>query len=384
MSGQILVVAGMHRSGTSLLTRGLATLGVCLGANLTPANMHNPRGYWEDLDIVELNIELLRILQREWHSLTPVSEADVDALVRQGYLLRAVELLRMKISGHPNFGFKDPRTTKLLPFWKKVFAHAGFETCYILATRHPLSVSKSLAKRNTFDLAKGYLLWLEHVVNSLDYTKGERRVLVDYDLLMESPSVQLARVAARFNLRVDEVELEKFHRKFLDQNLRHNIYLPADLGIDGIEMPLVSEVYRMVSKIAREEQDLEAPALNEAVERWRRELDRWRPLLGLGDRLEGICSEKEQVIRTLSTRIDETDKELSELREETIRLSDWGVELERQLRDARSESALLMRSRAWRVRSLCLRFGRPFSIQDGLFRAFLRAVGRRERSGLSR
>ena len=47
--GRVIVVIGMHRSGTSLVTRGLRALGVELGANLAVESApDNAKGHWED------------------------------------------------------------------------------------------------------------------------------------------------------------------------------------------------------------------------------------------------------------------------------------------------------------------------------------------------
>ena len=163
-SNKLIVVLGMHRSGTSVIARGLKVLGAHLGNNLDAAGIDNPKGYWEDLDINALNVEMLNFLKNDWHFLTPIQSEDVDTLHRNGYFLRAVEMLRKKMAQAPIFGFKDPRVAKLLPFWKKIFAHGQFKTYYILAIRHPLSVIKSLAARLKAEGLKGFgrrnLAWM--------------------------------------------------------------------------------------------------------------------------------------------------------------------------------------------------------------------------------
>ncbi|MBC7193997.1 MAG: glycosyl transferase, partial [Marinobacter sp.] len=149
---RLIVVLGMHRSGTSAITRGLQVLGVGLGDRLIPPMEGiNDKGFFEDIDLNALNNEILQALGSDWHYLSPIETSDVDALRKKGYFLRAVELLRQKVGDAPTFGFKDPRVAKLLPFWKDVFAHCKFDVGYILAVRHPLSVVKSLAKRDGFD-----------------------------------------------------------------------------------------------------------------------------------------------------------------------------------------------------------------------------------------
>ena len=46
---------GMHRSGTSLVTRALQALGVSLGENLsTEAFPDNVKGHWEDRDVLAI------------------------------------------------------------------------------------------------------------------------------------------------------------------------------------------------------------------------------------------------------------------------------------------------------------------------------------------
>jgi len=206
---KLIVVLGMHRSGTSVIARGMRVLGVQLGNNLMPATQDNPKGYWEDLDINTLNIEMLNFLKNDWHFLTPIRSEDVDVLRRNGYFLRALEIIRKKMAAAPVFGFKDPRVTRLLPFWKEIFAYDQLNTHYILTIRHPLSVCKSLTKRDGFEFEKGYLLWLEHVIGSLVGTERENRVRIDYDYFMHTPETEFTRVA----------ELQHFQLEFLDHQL---------------------------------------------------------------------------------------------------------------------------------------------------------------------
>jgi hypothetical protein len=69
------VVLGMHRSGTSAITRGLQALGVELGDRLMPGDRYNPAGYWEDADIVDTNGRLMAALGITWHSVALVERS---------------------------------------------------------------------------------------------------------------------------------------------------------------------------------------------------------------------------------------------------------------------------------------------------------------------
>jgi hypothetical protein len=55
----VLVVAGMHRSGTSLLASLLHRSGCRMGETLLSADANNRPGYFEDLEFLDLNRRML-------------------------------------------------------------------------------------------------------------------------------------------------------------------------------------------------------------------------------------------------------------------------------------------------------------------------------------
>jgi len=285
-NSRLIVVLGMHRSGTSALTRGLQVMGVRLGDRMIPPiEGNNSKGFWEDIDLNNLNTAILRSIGSSWNHLEPITLNDVETLRNKGYFLRAFELLRQKVGDAPVFGVKDPRIPKLLPFWKGVFSHCQFDVSYILAVRHPLSVAKSLGKRDGFDSGKSYLLWLGHVLTSLTDIVGEKRVVVDYDRLMESPDREMIRIAKCVNLEIDPKALQFYKTEFLDQGLRHTVYDPDDLLLDNACPPIVHEVYTALLDVAADKANLDDVELQEKVARWSEEFERLKPLMGVIDRL---------------------------------------------------------------------------------------------------
>ncbi|WP_082765878.1 glycosyltransferase [Azotobacter vinelandii] len=273
----IVVVLGMHRSGTSVITRGLQALGVQLGTRLMPAAPgNNEKGFWEDMDVNALNIELLAALGQDWHTLTPLLPEHLNPSVLDSFKLQAVQLLREKLSGVESFGLKDPRIARLLPFWTSIFAHLDVQVRYVVACRHPMSVARSLAKRDGFALEKAYQLWLEHMLASLAGTQNRPRVVVDYDLLMEEPAVQLQRIAQALDLEfdADSQAFAEYKEEFLEEGLRHSRFAAADLCLDKAASPQVEELYdallQMASdRIAPDIQEVEGliAALSEELQR---------------------------------------------------------------------------------------------------------------------
>ncbi len=237
----IVVVLGMHRSGTSAITRGLQVLGVDLGERLMlPAEGNNEKGFFEDIDVNAINVELLNALGQDWHTLSLIPADEMLHEKYAGLRLRAIELLRSRLRDTDCFGLKDPRLCRLLPFWQKVFEHLQVEVSYVIAVRNPLSVAKSLEARNQLPHEKSHYLWLGHVLPSVLLTQGTQRVLVDYDLLLDNPQQQVERMALVLGSKPDAVRLAEFSRDFLDIRLRHTSYRPEDV----FESPLIPDPVR--------------------------------------------------------------------------------------------------------------------------------------------
>jgi len=318
---ELIVVLGMHRSGTSAITRGLQVLGVSLGERLIPPiEGNNSKGFWEDIEINAFDNEILYSIGSDWFYLSPVEAHHINQLHDTGYFLRAVELLRKKVAGTEIFAFKDPRVTKLLPFWKEVFRHCQIDVNYVLALRHPLSVVKSLAKRDCFAAEHGYLLWLGHTLESLIGSAGKNRVLVDYDRMMQSPDHELSRMATAFGLVIDSEELRKYKVDFLDQSLRHTKYIYEDLLMDSSCPEIIREVYRELMDVASGSVAIDSNELAVQISRWWCELERMKPFLLLVDKLLSqkldlarLASERDEQIASLSQAVTERDEQIASL-----------------------------------------------------------------------
>ncbi|MEL7406623.1 MAG: glycosyltransferase [Cyanobacteria bacterium J06558_2] len=134
----VLIMTGMHRSGTSLTASLLQSAGVNIGERLMEPTAANPRGYFEDWDFVELHCSILSsqgIDNSGWSK-----EKKIE--VQPQYLATAQKL----ISARENqliWGWKDPRTTLFLDFWLQLIPDAKFVFVY----RSPWEVLDSLFRR---------------------------------------------------------------------------------------------------------------------------------------------------------------------------------------------------------------------------------------------
>ena len=282
----VIAVIGMHRSGTSALTRGLQVMGIALGENLIEAAEGiNPKGFWEDADLNELNRDMLAALGKDWHGLTGIGSEDVARLAGLGFVERAGELLDEKTSKSSTFGFKDPRVAKLFPFWYPVLRRSGFDVHYVYVLRNPLSVVQSLVKRDRMDPGRAYYLWLGYVIPPLRGLMNEPLWMVDYDRLITEPSAELGGMAETFGYQLDPGELEVYQNEFLDPTLRHASFDAEDLESDPACPALVREVYADLFRVASHEAPLQEMVTEQKLESWEQELIGLEPSFRLVDDL---------------------------------------------------------------------------------------------------
>ncbi|HVR95161.1 MAG TPA: hypothetical protein VMW27_01005 [Thermoanaerobaculia bacterium] len=133
-----LVIAGMHRSGTSLLANIAARAGVDMGSSLMGKSKGNRHGHFEDLELVHLQETWLE--SRGWSALVPPPEGAVQLTSSEEDEARSLVARR---ADKPLWGFKDPRTALFLPVWDRLLP----DPLYLLVYRHPIEVALSLLRR---------------------------------------------------------------------------------------------------------------------------------------------------------------------------------------------------------------------------------------------
>lgn len=242
-----IIVLGMHRGGTSVVTRGIQALGATLGDDLLAANELNPTGYFEHRRIVARNEQVLRVLGMRWWSVAPIAEeAFAQERMRKGVIEAAAEL-RQLFGQERLFCFKDPRTARLLPFWLAVFRELPFDVSYVIAVRHPEIVARSLATAHEQDFGHAQLSWLQHMLSAMRYTADKKRVVVDYDRLVADPGGEMGRVGALLGLERTEksaAALRDYASGFVTPALRRSGEAAIDAGNDAAPAQLAERVYR--------------------------------------------------------------------------------------------------------------------------------------------
>lgn len=252
----VVVVLGMHRSGTSALTKALEVMGVSLSENLMPEGEFNPKGHWEDLDVVSINDRLLAETDSIWSSPT-LTEINFESQLVSLLLDEAVSLVSNRVDEHAVWGFKDPRTSRLLPFWQAVFSRAGVKPKYVYALRNPLDIARSLERRDGISHKHSFILWLMHTLPNLALLKNESVEFITFSDLLSNPQQVINRLEKQLDIAdLDQAKCQEFIEQFIDPALSHSDAKLSELFDDHAHFePLVS-LYGDLEKLAKQEYDL--------------------------------------------------------------------------------------------------------------------------------
>ncbi|MDE3059587.1 MAG: sulfotransferase [Pseudomonadota bacterium] len=181
-----IIILGMHRSGTSVVTRMVNMMGAYVGpeGSLLGFTRDNPKGYWERKDVIQCNIGLFRLYNATWpnimnwplphrpRELPPQLENDLRTLV-------------MNLDSHRPWVIKDPRLCLTLPYWKKFLE----VPVAVIVYRDPLEIAQSLFMREKDSMAieRGIALWEYYAIAMLQSSAGMPRVFVSHAEFLQHP-----------------------------------------------------------------------------------------------------------------------------------------------------------------------------------------------------
>jgi hypothetical protein len=140
MDNNILVILGMHRSGTSLIAQWLQKCGLQVGERLYGADRGNPEGHFEDLDFLRLHEE---ILLKYNLSVVGLTEHPVD-VIDDIFYEKMKQLIAQKNLQHQQWGWKEPRTCLFLKHYRDILSKAK----YLIVVRDYNEVVSSLILRD--------------------------------------------------------------------------------------------------------------------------------------------------------------------------------------------------------------------------------------------
>ena len=252
MPKQLVVILGMHRSGTSLIAKSIELFNYSLGDHLMPAGDDNPKGFWEDVDLVALNDKFLGSNLASWES--PLYGDRLSAELALEFQNDAQKFLAHKLASRNRLAIKDPRMCVLMDFWSAQFARARVNVKYITVYRNPLDIAWSLAARDGMDIEHGLLLAYRYNRLLAEFL-GLDAFVVDYGEFIAEPRKQLKRIGAYLEAPADDNAVSEFVDNFVDPDLCHHRHEGSDSGIApvaGVSEAMLDLSSRM-SKLSKDE-----------------------------------------------------------------------------------------------------------------------------------
>lgn len=219
-----VLVLGMHRSGTSAMTRVLNLLGCALPEDLLGPGDGNSQGHWESQKAVALNDEILASAGSTWEDWGPINADWRASGTRAAMLDRVTAVVEEHAALGPLFVLKDPRLCRLADLWLEGFAQAGVEPLVVLMVRNPENVAASLEQRDLMVPHYAQLLWLRHVLDAEYFSRGTKRVVCRYGAMVADWRMTIANIRSGLGLALPR-NAPAVHNQidaFLDDRLRHH------------------------------------------------------------------------------------------------------------------------------------------------------------------
>lgn len=243
-SSQPLIIAGMHRSGTSLTASILQQAGVFIGDQLLKANVGNVAGHFEDEDFLHLHQDILisqGISPEGWSIAGPID-------VPPQFWGRAQELCDRRLKLYKTWGWKEPRTTLFLRFWQQLLPKAKF----IFPYRSPWEVIDSIFFRGdpAFENNPSFAVevWLIYNQIILDFYQNhaENCFLFHCDLLKTDETALIQKINSKFDLALASPTESLFQSHMMHAAI-NNTHRPALLSH---YFPEALAIYAQLQKIA--------------------------------------------------------------------------------------------------------------------------------------
>lgn len=218
-----VLVLGMHRSGTSALTRLIGYLGAAMPADAIEPHAVNAHGFWESAGIVRADDALLRAARSSWFDPRPLDLSRMGRAVTQSCRDRLWKAIKAAFNDAPLIAIKDPRQCRFVPLVVDTLAEHGVDARAALVFRPPQAAARSLERRDGTTPAFAQLLWLRHMIDAERATRALPRTVVDYEDMLQDwrrTATRLLPLAGQDAL--PEAEVADAITAFINPKLRHH------------------------------------------------------------------------------------------------------------------------------------------------------------------
>lgn len=224
----------MHRSGTSALSGLINLAGASIGQNIVKPHSDNPKGFFENQQVVDLNNRILKYFKsfEDDYNFLPINWLE-DSKIKD-YEAKIKTILDNEFGNFETILVKDPRICKTFPLWKKMLEENKFEVCPILNFRKIQNTASSISLRDGYSDNKSYLLCISHYLDALKSLENTRYLTVNYSDVLKNPEQIISTINKAFltSLKIPSDEIDSF----LDRKLNHSYNLLTNVSTEITEL----------------------------------------------------------------------------------------------------------------------------------------------------
>lgn len=208
---KVIVILGMHRSGTSFVTSWLSKCQLHIGEHLLKPGFNNVKGFFEDVMIMNFQDKILKR-----NRITNIFKVKVNQKIelKEEDYIKAIEIIDYKNSRYLQWGWKDPRTALLMenlwcqllpdakiivvyrPYWQVVDSICRAEKKIQLNRRNKLlglfnlliSYSKISIDNEIDNYLESWIRYNQNILSFLATKKKDDFCIINVDNILSDPS----------------------------------------------------------------------------------------------------------------------------------------------------------------------------------------------------
>jgi len=243
----IIIILGMHRSGTSTISGILHLNKIIMGTyqNFWPRPLiQNPKGFYENYEFRKINDAILNNSGYDVESLkSEIPKIKLNDKIRR----KMSKIIKEYCSKYSIWGWKDPRTCLTIMEWFKMIEDLNLENQVkiVFVSRRAISVARSLKKRNNLSLDMGLSLWESYSSSALQFCKTVNIPIFycSFENILESPQSVCIPLFEFLNKDLDLKIINKFVDKKISKNNKGEDF-PQSNSIDDLEQ----EIQKLILK----------------------------------------------------------------------------------------------------------------------------------------
>ncbi|MBU3014064.1 hypothetical protein KO488_04795 [Poseidonibacter lekithochrous] len=339
-------ILGMHRSGASSLSGVLNIMGLDFGSNLMQGDKNNPKGYYENNFIYELNENILKENKSSWDDYNfNINEISIEK--KEIYINNITKLLDNEFKYSENFVIKDPKICLLFPLWEEACSKQDINIKVILARKNPIEVAQSLKTKNNFSQEKSLLLWSKYFLNAEYLSRKYNRITIFFDDLIKKQDATIKELLSFTNFDIEDTTKKEIVQ-FLDKNIKHNIskdnlendYNQRVLEIKALNKNIdellndLKKIQNDSEKVKKENSDLliDIQNLNKAKKEFKNKCNlESEEVADLNKTINEILSDLEQIKESKQSIINNKTQEINDLKNKLSTQEDINIKLVQEI-----------------------------------------------------